>query len=65
MVLVGCTKAYASNPYVWFGTNNEPPFEGISPGIRTYDAIRNVGNLNPIMIDLPGAGYPYLQSLKD
>jgi len=59
-------KAYALNPYVWFGTNNEPPFEGISAWHQqTYDAIRNVGNLNPIMIDLPGAGYPYLQSLKD
>jgi Cellulase (glycosyl hydrolase family 5) len=59
-------RTYASNPYVWFGTNNEPPFEGISLWHQqTYNAIRSTGNLNPIIVDLPGAGYPYLRTLAD
>lgn len=52
-------SAYASNPYVWFGTDNEPPN---GPGLsnwqrQTYDAIRNAGNDSPILMALPGGGW--------
>ena len=51
--------AYASNPYVWFGTDNEPPADGLSQWQQqTYNAIRDTGNTNPIMIELPGGGWP-------
>ena len=51
--------AYASNPYVWFGTDNEPPGDGLSQWQQqTYNAIRDTGNNNPIMIELPGGGLP-------
>jgi hypothetical protein len=57
-------RAYASNPYVWFGTDNEPPIAGLSPWEQeTYNAIRSTGNDNPIMLELPGGGYPDGQSL--
>lgn len=51
-------KAYAGNPYVWFGTNNEPPEAGGSLSLwhqQTYQAIRGAGNNNPVMIDPWGA----------
>ncbi len=52
-------SAYASNPYVWFGTDNEPPGAGLSTWEQeTYNAVRNTGNNNPIMMELPGGGYP-------
>ena len=52
-------QAYKSNPYVWFGTDNEPPVGGISPWQQqTYNAVRSTGNNNPIMIELPGGGWP-------
>jgi hypothetical protein len=52
-------SAYASNPYVWFGTDNEPPQGGLSTWEQqTYNTIRNAGNNNPIMMELPGGGYP-------
>lgn len=58
-------RAYASNPYVWFGTDNEPPTVGLSTWEQqTYNAIRNTGNPNPIMMELPGGGYPDGQSLE-
>jgi hypothetical protein len=54
---------YKSNPYVWFGTMNEP--ESGNNGIMqaqvdaTYSAIRSTGNPNPIMIEAGvGAGNP-------
>ncbi|MBS0640068.1 MAG: cellulase family glycosylhydrolase [Proteobacteria bacterium] len=54
-------RAYASNPYVWFGTNNEPPKEGLTAWQKaTYDAIRDTGNVNPILIEMPGGGWPGL-----
>jgi len=57
-------RAYASNPYVWFGTDNEPPIAGLSAWEQqTYNAIRDAGNHNPIMMELPGGGYPDGQSL--
>jgi hypothetical protein len=52
-------SAYASNPYVWFGTDNEPPQTGLSTWEQeTYNAIRGAGNNNPIMMELPGGGDP-------
>ncbi|PPQ33687.1 cellulase family glycosylhydrolase [Rhodopila globiformis] len=59
-------QAYASNPYVWFGTDNEPPIAGLSPWEQaTYNAIRGTGNSNPIMMSVPGGGYPEAQSISD
>ena len=56
--------AYASNPYVWFGTNNEPPQPGLAAWQEaTYNAIRGAGNNNPVMIELPGGGVPGLDSV--
>ena len=52
-------SAYASNPYVWFGTNNEPPPGGLDVWEQaTYNAIRGTGNNSPVMVELPGGGYP-------
>ncbi|HYZ24316.1 MAG TPA: cellulase family glycosylhydrolase [Rhodopila sp.] len=49
-------SAYASNPYVWFGTDNEPPSGGLSTWQQeTYNAIRNAGNNNPILMEMSGA----------
>ncbi len=54
-------SAYKSNPYVWFGTDNEPPPEGLSTWEQqTYNAIRNTGNNNPILLEEPGGGVPSL-----
>lgn len=55
--------ANKGNPYVWFGTNNEPAY---SPSIAalctwqqtTYNTIRNAGASNIIMVMLPGGGNP-------
>ena len=52
-------SAFASNPYVWFGTNNEPPAGGLDTWEQqTYNAVRGTGNHSPVMIELPGGGYP-------
>jgi len=52
---------YKDNPYVWFGTENEPDStdrEGIVQNVRaTYDAIRSTGNNNIICILSRGGGY--------
>lgn len=59
-------SAYASNPYVWFGTDNEPPNAGLSQWEQeTYNTIRDTGNNNPIMMELPGGGYPSAQNISD
>lgn len=55
--------AFANNPYVWLGSNNEPSY---SPSLaalstwhqQTYNAIRGTGNNNIIMIDEPAGGNP-------
>jgi glucose/arabinose dehydrogenase len=50
-------SAYANNPYVWFGTDNEPS-EDPSAGalsdwqLQTYQSIRNAGNNSIIMIEM-------------
>jgi hypothetical protein len=50
--------AFKDNPYVWFGTNNEPSSSGGSLSdwqAATYNAIRSAGNNNPILIDPSGS----------
>lgn len=60
--------AYEGNPYVWFGTNNEPPENPSAAALstwqqQTYQAIRSTENNNPIMVEMNcdangcGAGY--------
>jgi Cellulase (glycosyl hydrolase family 5) len=50
-------SAYASNPYVWFGTDNEPPAAGISSWQEsTYNSIRSAGSNAIILMELPGGG---------
>jgi hypothetical protein len=58
---------YRNNPYVWFGTNNEPSliYPGNSNAVATgpqslsawqkatYDAVRGTGNTNPVLLE-PG-----------
>jgi hypothetical protein len=52
-------SAFASNPYVWLGTDNEPPQSGLDVWEQeTYNAIRSTGNNNPVMIEMPGGGIP-------
>ena len=52
---------YKDNPYVWFGSENEPDSsnrEGIVQNVRaTYDAIRSTGNNNIVCILSRGGGY--------
>lgn len=56
-------SAYANNPLVWFGTNNEPPTDGLSYWQQaTYDAIRSTGNSAPILLELPGGGVPSMMN---
>lgn len=58
-------SAFASNPYVWFGTDNEPATNDADgqndPAALSawqqsnYNAIRSTGNNNPILIEDAGA----------
>jgi hypothetical protein len=50
-------KAFASNPDVWFGTNNEPSEVPSAAALstwqgQTYQAIRGAGNNSPIMVEM-------------
>jgi hypothetical protein len=51
-------QQYASNPYVWFGTMNEPdsPTQGAVSAQEQaiYQAIRDAGNNSPIMLEEGG-----------
>ena len=55
-----------SNPYVWFGTMNEPNSGSYGAAeaaittqeVATYQAIRNAGNNAPILMELYGGGNP-------
>lgn len=50
-------KAYADNPYVWFGTFNEPGTQGGSVSaweLQTYNAIRGAGNNSIILLEIVG-----------
>jgi hypothetical protein len=61
-------SAFESNPYVWFGTDNEPSENPSAAALstwqqQTYNAIRSAGNTSPIMVEMNcdtsgcGAGY--------
>lgn len=48
--------AFKGNPYVWFGTANEPDNVGYEAAVSNqqtaiYNAIRGAGNTNPIMLE--------------
>jgi hypothetical protein len=52
-------QQYASNPYVWFGTMNEPTNPTNQAAVSTqeediYNAIRGAGNSNPILLEQLG-----------
>jgi hypothetical protein len=50
-------SAFKNNPYVWFGTFNEPGTQGGSVSAwekATYDAIRGTGNNSPILLEITG-----------
>jgi hypothetical protein len=49
--------AFAGNPYVWFGTDNEPSENPSAAALstwqgQTYDAIRNAGNTSLVLIEM-------------
>ncbi len=54
-------ERYKDNPYVWFATENEPddaPGERIAQNARaTYDAIRDSGNDNMVLLLTRGGGF--------
>ena len=61
-------SAFANNPYVWFGTDNEPSEIDASgnqdPAAlstwqqQTYNAVRDTGNTSPVMIEINGGSSP-------
>jgi hypothetical protein len=58
-------STFKNNPYVWFGTYNEPGNGRNLAGIAaqeqtTYNTIRAAGNPNPIMMEEPSGGNPGL-----
>lgn len=61
-------RSYKDNPYVWFGTYNEPPTKGGSLSewqLATYTAIRNAGNSQPILLEVSGSRPSNLQAALD
>nr|WP_294527671.1 cellulase family glycosylhydrolase [uncultured Rhodopila sp.] len=60
--------AFKANPYVWFGTNNEPSEIDSSGNTdpaalstwqqQTYNAVRATGNTSPIMVEMNGGNTP-------
>ena len=59
---------YKTNPMVWFGTFNEPPTTGGSLSLwqqATYNAIRDTGNNNPILLEVSGSRPANLQQALD
>ena len=58
-------STFKSNPYVWFGTYNEPGNGTDLAGIAAqeeaaYNTIRATGNTNPILMEEPSGGNPGL-----
>jgi hypothetical protein len=59
-------RAFKDNPYVWFGTMNEPSVVPYGPPeaaitdqeVATYKAIRGTGSQAIIMMELDGGGNP-------
>ncbi len=52
----GMAAAFIGNPYVWFGTINEPGNGDSDQELATYNAIRGTGNNNPIMLEVMASG---------
>jgi len=53
-------SAFKSNPYVWFGTLNEPSGPGATltaEQVSNYNTIRNAGNNSPVLFQVLG-DYP-------
>lgn len=51
---------YKNNPYVWFDTSNEPDGDFAllaAEELAIYNAIRNTGNMNPVLMQLQGGSY--------
>jgi hypothetical protein len=53
---------YKNNPYVWFGTMNEPIDNSngaalVAQEVGIYNAIRSAGNNSPVMLELEGGYY--------
>lgn len=49
-------SAFKTNPYVWFGTNNEPSENPSAAALsawqkQTYQSIRSAGNNNPVLLE--------------
>ena len=49
--------AFKANPYVWFGTNNEPTEVPSAAALsawqgQTYQTIRSAGNNSPVMVEM-------------
>ena len=49
--------AFKANPYVWFGTNNEPSEVPSAAALsawqgQTYQTIRSAGNNSPVMVEM-------------
>ena len=62
-------STFKSNPYVWFGTFNEPGDGTNLAGIAaqeqaTYNTIRATGNANPILMEEPSGGNPGLVGIN-
>lgn len=59
-------KYYATNPYVWFGTFNEPmATDGLSAWQEaTYNAVRGAGNHNPVLMEISGWPGNWTNALK-
>ncbi len=59
-------SAFKTNPYVWFGTMNEPVVVPYGPAeaaitvqqVATYEAIRGTGSQAIILLELNGGGNP-------
>jgi hypothetical protein len=50
-------KEFAGNPYIWFGTNNEPATNPSAAALsawqrQTVQAVRKAGNTNPVMVEM-------------
>lgn len=62
---ISMAQFFLNNPYVWYGTFNEPYPQNTSNGddvttqhLAIYNAIRGTGNNNPILLELIGGGNP-------
>lgn len=58
--LAAAASYFKDNPYVWYGTYNEPPTDGSLSvwHLAEYKAIRDAGATSPILIE-PGGSRPW------